>query len=56
MKENITLPTELDGKTPDAELLRELTETLGLSKRLRHLPSENYLEGQQQRVAIGRAR
>ncbi len=52
VKENITLPTQLDGKTPDAELLRELTETLGLGKRLRHLPNE--LSGGQ-RVAIGRA-
>lgn len=54
VKENITLPTQLDGKTPDAELLRELTETLGLGKRLRHLPNE-LSGGQQQRVAIGRA-
>lgn len=54
VKENITLPTELDGKTPDAQLLRELTETLGLSKRLNHLPNE-LSGGQQQRVAIGRA-
>lgn len=54
VEENITLPTELDGKTPDAELLRELTETLGLSRRLKHLPNE-LSGGQQQRVAIGRA-
>ena len=54
VKENITLSTQLDGKTPDAELLRELTETLGLGKRLRHLPNE-LSGGQQQRVAIGRA-
>lgn len=54
VEENITLPTELDGKTPDRGLLEELTQTLGLDKRLRHLPNE-LSGGQQQRVAIGRA-
>lgn len=54
VEENITLPAELDGKTPDRALLEELTRTLGLDRRLRHLPNE-LSGGQQQRVAIGRA-
>lgn len=54
VEENITLPTELDGKTPDRELLNELTRTLGLDRRLKALPNE-LSGGQQQRVAIGRA-
>ena len=54
VEENMTLPVELDGKKPDIEFLNELTETLGLQKRLNHLPNE-LSGGQQQRVAIGRA-
>ena len=54
VEENMTLPTELDGKTPDRNLLEELTDTLGLGKRLNHLPNE-LSGGQQQRVDIGRA-
>lgn len=52
--ENITLPILLDGKTPDKEYLDELINTLGLGKRLNHLPNE-LSGGQQQRVSIGRA-
>lgn len=52
--ENITLPILLDGKTPDEEYLKELIETLGLEKRIKHLPNE-LSGGQQQRVSIGRA-
>ena len=48
------LPCELDGKAPDKEFVRELAETLGLEKRLRHLPNQ-LSGGQQQRAAIGRA-
>lgn len=54
VEENITLPVELDGKKPDQSFLKELTDTLGLGKRLKHLPNE-LSGGQQQRVAIGRA-
>lgn len=54
VEENMTLPVKLDGKKPDIEFLNELTETLGLQKRLNHLPNE-LSGGQQQRVAIGRA-
>lgn len=52
--ENMALPCELDGRKPDIDYLRELAETLGLSKRLKHLPNE-LSGGQQQRTAIGRA-
>ncbi len=54
VEENITLPCELDGRRPDPELVGELVHTLGLEKRLGHLPNE-LSGGQQQRVAIGRA-
>lgn len=54
VEENMALPCELDGKKPDIDYLRELAETLGLSKRLKHLPNE-LSGGQQQRTAIGRA-
>lgn len=54
VEENMTLPCELDGRKPDGELVRELAVTLGLEKRMKHLPNE-LSGGQQQRVAIGRA-
>ena len=54
VKENITLPCELDGKKPNSEDVEELIKTLGLEERKNHL--QNQLSGgQQQRVAIGRA-
>ena len=52
--ENISLPMMLDGKEPDKNYLMELIKTLGLEKRVNHLPNELY-GGQQQRVSIGRA-
>ena len=54
VKENITLPCELDGRTPDKSELDELINTLGLKDRVTHLPNE-LTGGQQQRVSIGRA-
>ena len=54
VKENMTLPILLDNKKPDESYLEELIETLGLEKRVNHLPNE-LSGGQQQRVSIGRA-
>ena len=54
VKENITLPCELDGRTPAKSELDELINTLGLKDRVTHLPNE-LSGGQQQRVSIGRA-
>lgn len=54
VRENITLPCELDGKAVDEEELAELLEVLGLTKRIAHLPNQ-LSGGQQQRVSIGRA-
>ena len=54
VKENITLPCELDGRTPDKSEHDELINTLGLKDRVTHLPNE-LSGGQQQRVSIGRA-
>lgn len=54
VKENITLPCELDGRTSDKSELDELINTLGLKDRVSHLPNQ-LSGGQQQRVSIGRA-
>ena len=54
VKENITLPCELDGRTPDKSELDELINILGLKDRVTHLPNQ-LSGGQQQRVSIGRA-
>lgn len=54
VKENITLPCELDGRTPGKSELDELINTLGLKDRVTHLPNQ-LSGGQQQRVSIGRA-
>lgn len=53
-EENITLPSVMDGKKPDAERVEKMLELMGLSERRRHLPSQ-LSGGQQQRVSIGRA-
>ena len=52
--ENIVLPIQLDGNTPDAEYINSIVETLGLGSKLKNLAS-NLSGGQQQRVAIARA-
>lgn len=54
VEENMTLPCELDGRTPDKGLVWELAGVLGLENRMSALPNE-LSGGQQQRVAIGRA-
>lgn len=54
VKENITLPCELDGKTVAPEILNEMIHDLGLERRVNHLPNQ-LSGGQQQRVSIGRA-
>lgn len=54
VKENITLPCELDGKIVDEKRLTDLIRDLGLSDRIQHLPNQ-LSGGQQQRVSIGRA-
>jgi len=53
-EENIMLPYLLDNRKPGKSKLREILETIGLSDRAKHLPSE-LSGGQQQRVSIGRA-
>ena len=52
--ENVLLPIQLDGGTPDEGYLGQVIETLGLESRLGSLPSQ-LSGGQQQRVAIARA-
>jgi putative ABC transport system ATP-binding protein len=52
--ENITLPMDLAGKSPDRAWLETVIDTVGLRDRLSHRPSE-LSGGQQQRVACARA-
>ena len=52
--ENITLPLSLAGTTPDRRWVEAIVETVGLTDRLAHRPSE-LSGGQQQRVAVARA-
>ncbi|MDL2233889.1 ABC transporter ATP-binding protein [Ruminococcaceae bacterium OttesenSCG-928-L11] len=54
VRKNILLPMLLDGREPNEAEFSALVETLGLTDRLNHLPSE-LSGGQQQRVAIGRS-
>lgn len=54
VEENITLPLLLDDRRVNEQQLDKMVQALGLSKRLKHLPSQ-LSGGQQQRVSIGRA-
>lgn len=54
VRENILLPCSLDGRKADTEKFTELISTLGLEKRLEHLPNQ-LSGGEQQRASIGRA-
>ncbi len=54
VRENITLPCDLDGKPVNEKRLKELINILGLERRVTHLPNQ-LSGGQQQRVSIGRA-
>ena len=54
VRENITLPVQLDGRKINQSHLEELLDTLGLRGRETHLPNQ-LSGGQQQRVSIGRA-
>jgi putative ABC transport system ATP-binding protein len=52
--ENIALPMRIAGRRPDPHWVASIVETVGLSGRLGHRPSE-LSGGQQQRVAAARA-
>lgn len=52
--ENILLPIQLDGKSPDKAYVDQIINTLRLESKLRNLPN-NLSGGQQQRVSIARA-
>jgi len=53
-EQNIVLPLQLAGITPDQQWFSELADRLGLKDRLGHKPHE-LSGGQQQRVAVARA-
>ena len=51
---NIAMPLKLDGKKPDQDFLRQVTELLGIDDKLKKYPNE-LSGGEQQRVAIARS-
>jgi putative ABC transport system ATP-binding protein len=53
-EENITLPVDLSGRTPERAWFDTVVDKLNLRDRLSHRPSE-LSGGQQQRVAVARA-
>jgi putative ABC transport system ATP-binding protein len=53
-RENVLLPLDLAGESPDADWLDALVDAVGLRDRLAHRPAE-LSGGQQQRVAVARA-
>ena len=54
VRDNILIPFYLDHRTPDEQMLRKLTEILGIAEKLDSRPSQ-ISGGQQQRAAIARA-
>ena len=53
-EENLVLPVKIAGERPDSERVESLLETVGMTDRRTHRPSE-LSGGQQQRVSIARA-
>ena len=54
VRENITLPVELDNKEVDEDYFCEISNMLSIKEKLKAIPSQ-LSGGQQQRVAIARA-